>query len=152
VTNDGEFHEKRRIPLLQTAGYTTASMRRVVLAVALGLAFIAGLMFATDQMFGFTIDGWESLPVKPVFYFIFTIATTAVYSVLGGWACAATARPQIRSAVRGLVIVGLCLGIGLTVWLWKALPHYYCFALLAVYLPGVRFGAKTFEWTRPDAE
>lgn len=127
-------------------------MGRVVLAVALGLVFVAGLMFATDQMFGFAIDGWDSLPVKPTFYFIFTIATTAVYAVLGGWACAATARPRITVAVRALLILGLSVGVGLTGWLWKTLPHYYCFALLAAYPAGVRFGAKMFEWTRPEAE
>ena len=129
--------------------YTTEPMWRNVLAVLFGYAITGILVVGTDQLFAFAIDGFDKMIPRPAFYFAISIVTTTVYSIVGGWTCAAIAKTRIRPTATALVILGELMGVASTVFLWKTVPHYYSFALLILYPPAVWFGAKSFEWTRP---
>jgi uncharacterized membrane-anchored protein len=73
-------------------------------------------------------------------YWVASLTTDTIYTVFGGWLCAAIALGDRRGAW-GLVFLGELMGVVSTVYLWNAVPHFYSFILLIVYPPAVLMGA-----------
>jgi hypothetical protein len=114
-------------------------MLRTLLASLLGYALIGVLIAGTDQLYSHAVPGFGSMP--PAWYFAVSLLTDTIYTLLGGWMCALISRGDPRATL-GLIILGELMGVASTVYLWKAVPHYYSFFLLIVYPPAVWFGAK----------
>lgn len=114
---------------------------RIILAALLGYALIGLLIFGTDQVFAQVIPGFSSMKMPPTWYFLVSMVTDTVYTLIGGWLCAAISRGD-RQAAWGLIVIGELAGIASTVYLWHTVPHFYSFYLLIMYPPAVWFGAK----------
>jgi hypothetical protein len=116
-------------------------MLRKILAVLLSYAFIGVLIAGTDQLYARMVPGFGSAKMPPTWYFVVSMLTDTIYSLLGGWICALISRGD-RHATVGLIVLGEVAGVASTVYLWKTVPHYYSFFLLIVYPPAVWLGTK----------
>lgn len=124
-------------------------MLRIALAVILGYVLIGLLVVGTDQLFALAIPGFDTMVPRPAFYYAISLIASTVYSIIGGWTCAAIARTRVELAAKALIVLGELAGLAATVMLWKIAPHYYNLTLLLLYPIAVWFGAKSFVWTRP---
>jgi len=125
-------------------------MWRSIAAVVFGYLITGVLVVITDQIFELTIPGFRQMAMPPDFYFAVSIVTDALYSVAGGWLCATIAKRRIREHTIALIILGEAVGLVSTIALWKTVPHYFSFALLAIYPPAVWIGSK-LKKANPDA-
>jgi hypothetical protein len=116
-------------------------MVRSFAAVICGYIVTGILIFATDQTFAATVPGFNDMPMPPRFYFLISICTDTLYSVLGGWTCAAIAKTRVRDRVLALIALGELVGVVSTIALWGTVPHYFSFALLVLYPPAVWIGS-----------
>ncbi len=116
-------------------------MLRKILAALLGYAFIGVLIAGTDQLYARTIPGFASMKTPPTWYFVISMLTDTIDTLLGGWICALISRGD-RHATLGLIVLGELMGIASTVYLWNTVPHYYSFFLLVVYPPAAWLGTK----------
>src|SRR5262249_31396187 len=104
-------------------------MLRTILAVIAGYIVIAVLIAATDQLWAAAIPGFAALATPPAYYFAGSLATDTLFSIGGGYLCAALARDVIRKATIGLIVFGELMGLASTVYLWNMVPHWYSFLL-----------------------
>ena len=118
-------------------------MLRIVIAVLLGYALIGGLIW-TDQLYAHLIPGVSPMATPPTWYFLLSMATDTIYTLIGGWLCARISRSDIRATL-GLIILGEVMAIASTVYLWNNVPHFYGFYLLIMYPPAIWFGAKRYK-------
>ena len=125
-------------------------MWRSIAAVVFGYLITGVLIVITDQIFELTIPGFRQMAMPPDFYFATSIVTDALYSAAGGWLCAVIAKTRVRDHVLALIVFGELAGVASTVALWSKVPHYFSFALLAVYPPAVWLGSK-LKKANPDA-
>ena len=116
-------------------------MWRSVAAVFFGYVITGILIVATDQIFEAFIPGFRQMAMPRRDYLITSIVTDALYSVAGGWTCAAIARNRKREHALALIVLGEIIGIGSTIALWTTVPHYFSFALLLIYPPAVWTGS-----------
>lgn len=128
-------------PVLTRILAYTGPMGLAILGVLLGYAATGVLIFGTDQLFAVVIPGFRSMSMPPLYYFVVSIFTDTIYSVIGGLVCAKVAKAQARGATLGLIIFGELVGVLSTFYLWHTVPHYYSFALLIVYPPAVWIGS-----------
>ncbi len=117
-------------------------MWRSVAAVVSGYLITGVLIVATDQIFALTVPGFKQMAMPPDYYFAISIATDALYSAVGGWLCAAIAKKRVRDHVLALIVLGEAVGVASTIALWSTVPHYFSFALLAIYPPAVWVGSR----------
>ena len=89
-------------------------MVRSFAAVICGYIVTGILIFATDQTFAATVPGFNDMPMPPRFYLLISICTDTLYSVLGGWTCAAIANsglprgiPRAKNWYNSLFLYGL---------------------------------------------
>ena len=99
--------------------YTVQTMVRSFAAVICGYIVTGILIFATDQTFAATVPGFNDMPMPPRFYFLISICTDTLYSVLGGWTCAAIAKTRVRDRVLALIALGELVGVVSTIALWE---------------------------------
>jgi hypothetical protein len=125
-------------------------MWRSIAAVVFGYVITGVLIVITDQIFELTIPGFKQMAMPPDFYFAVSIVTDALYSAAGGWLCAAIAKRRVGGHVLALIILGELAGVASTVALWQKVPHYFSFALLAIYPPAVWVGSQLRK-ANPDA-
>ncbi len=125
-------------------------MWRSIAAVVFGYLITGVLIVITDQIFALTIPGFKQMAMPPDFYFAISIVTDALYSAAGGWTCAAIANRRVGDHVLALIVLGELVGVASTVALWGTVPHYFSFALLAIYPPAVWLGSK-LKKANPDA-
>ena len=76
----------------------------VLMAALAGYVGIAFLIVATDWILGFTIPELRTALEMPTYYFAAVLATDAIYSMAGGYLCAAIARTAARNAAIGLMV------------------------------------------------
>jgi hypothetical protein len=77
-----------------------------------------------------------------VFYFVVSLFTAPLYSVIGGYIAAWLGRAQAQKCVIGLVIFGELMGIVSTVMFWGKQPLWYGLALLVLFPPAVWLGGR----------
>lgn len=118
-------------------------MLRNILAVIAGYLATGLLVFSTDQFFAAIVPGFKSITTPPLYYFLISIVTDTLYSIIGGFLCSRIARlPSRRNATLSLILLGEFVGLVSTVFLWKIVPHWFSFALLLLYPPAVWLGYK----------
>ena len=101
------------------------------------------LIFSTDQLFAALIPGFKAMTTPPLYYFLISVVTDALYSIIGGFLCARIAHPPFRrNAMFSLILLGELVGVVSTIFLWKIVPHWWSFALLLLYPPAVWLGFK----------
>ncbi|MEO7144343.1 MAG: hypothetical protein ABI165_12670 [Bryobacteraceae bacterium] len=115
-------------------------MLRLVISVLAGYAAIGALVVSTDQVFAALIPGFASAAMPPVYYFYVSLATDSLYSIVGGYCCAAIARRRAQQATVGLIVFGELAGLVATVMLWHTAPHWFGLGLLILYPPAVWLG------------
>jgi len=123
-------------------------MLRTIGAVIAGYVAIGILVVITDQIFAMSDPGFKAAAMPPLYYFVISLATDTAYTVAGGALCALLARERSRSAALGLIALGEAIGLASTVMLWASVPHWYSFALLAIYPPAVWLGSRLPAWAR----
>lgn len=111
-----------------------------------GYLVIGVLVVVTDRIMG-TLGpgGYDPSKPSPPYYFVVSITTASLYSVLGGYVCAwlsVAAKLNPWKHVIGLVIFGELMGIASTVMYWGQQPAWYAFGLLLLYPLCVLFGGK----------
>jgi hypothetical protein len=126
-------------------------MGRSIAAVILGFVIIGALVTATDQLFALALPGFEQLPVKPDRYYLISLVTSSIYSVIGGWTCAWIAKKNIRQHAIGLVVLGETAGIAALIASWNIMPHYYTLTLLVLYPFAVMLGARIYQQNHRSA-
>lgn len=117
-------------------------MGRIIAAVAAGYAAIGILVTLTDQVFAMSMPGFSQTHTPPASYFAMSLITDALYTVIGGFLCALIARDKARKAILGLVGFGELMGLVAMAAMWNTVPHWYSFALLAIYPPAVLIGGR----------
>jgi hypothetical protein len=117
-------------------------MVRIAAAVLAGYVAVGVLVVLTDQIFAAAIPGFRAMTTPPLYYFVIVTFTDALYSVAGGYLCAAIARGSLRAATLGLMIFGEIIGIVSTVLGWQIQPHWFALALLVLFPIAVWFGSR----------
>jgi hypothetical protein len=116
-------------------------MFRTFVAALLGYVVIGVLIFGTDHSYAALVPGFSSMKPVPTWYFLASMATDTIYTMLGGWLCAVISKRELQAKL-GLILMGELMGLVSTVYLWNTVPHYYSLYLLAAYPPAVWYGAK----------
>src|SRR5579862_5913228 len=107
-------------------------MLRSIGAVATGYLTIAILIIITDRL--------DSAPPSSLKYFVVTLVTDCLYTVVGGFLCATIAGEQARGASLSLIGFGELLGVISLVRYWGAQPHWFSILLLLIYPAGIWIG------------
>jgi peptidoglycan/LPS O-acetylase OafA/YrhL len=108
---------------------------RIILAILAGYTVNALLVAATEQLLPRLVPGKH--------YFVVDLSTQCLYEVAAGYLCSVIAKPsQRRTAVFGLVVLGLLVGTVSLITSWKAEPHWYGITLLCVWAPCVWIGSS----------
>jgi hypothetical protein len=116
-------------------------MLRGIGAVLGGYISIGLLVVLTDKVIGGMNPGdWSPGQPVPTYYFVASIFTAPIYSILGGYICAWLAKASARQCVLALIIFGELMGLLSTVMFWRQQPHWYAFLLLLLYPPCVFLG------------
>ena len=116
-------------------------MGRIVVAAIVGYVAIGLLVVTTDKVLAATIPGFATLEVPPLLYFVVSLTTDTLYSVVGGYLCCVIARDRCRTATLVLIIGGEIAGIASQVALWRTVPHWFAIVLLLLYPPAVWIGS-----------
>jgi len=103
--------------------------------------FVAGqttgvLTVITDQILELTIPGFRRMTMPPDLSFAVSIVTDALYSMAGGWVrhdCEEVHPGPHSCSDRSRELIGA----GTMIALWNTVPHYFSFALTAIYPPAV---------------
>jgi hypothetical protein len=109
-------------------------MLRSVGAVATGYLTIGVLIILTDRLI--------STPSLSLKYFVVTLVTDFLYTVVGGFLCATIAGEQARGASLSLIAFGELLGVVSLVRYWSAQPHWFAIVLLLIYPAAIWIGYK----------
>ena len=117
-------------------------MSRIIGAAIAGYVAIGILVVCTDRIFALLVPGFTSMPALPLYYFVTSLITDTLYSILGGYICAWIAGPMVRKAALGLIIGGEILGLISVIVFWQTVPHWFGFGLLVVYPPAVWLGSR----------
>ena len=80
--------------------------------------------------------------MPPLYYFVIVLCTDTLYTVGGGFLCAACARASARTATLGLMVFGEIAGIVSTILGWRIQPHWFAFALLVLFPLAVWIGSR----------
>jgi hypothetical protein len=117
-------------------------MLRTIGSVLAGYIAVGVLVVLTDQIFAAVIPGFRTMATPPLYYFVIVTFTDTLYTIAGGYLCAATARASARTATLGLMIFGEIAGIVSTVLGWHIQPHWFAFALLVLFPFAVWIGYR----------
>jgi hypothetical protein len=117
-------------------------MVRIAAAVLAGYVAIGILVVLTDQIFAAAIPGFRAITTPPLYYFATVALTDTLYSVAGGYLCAAIARGAVRKATLGLMIFGEIFGVASTIIGWSVQPHWFAYALLVLFPLGAWCGSR----------
>jgi hypothetical protein len=117
-------------------------MVRIIGAVLAGYVAVGVLVVLTDLIFAAAIPGFRAMTPPPLYYFAILTFTNTLYSIAGGYLCAAIARASLRTATLGLMIFGEIMGVVATVLNWHTEPHWYAFGLLVLFPLAVWIGSK----------
>lgn len=115
-----------------------ASVGRVVLAVVAGWLTNAILVGFTEVLLWKTMRGAGS--ALPRSYYIIDLIFQCCFTVVAAYLCSLIAGPSRRSAMFGLMLLGLLIGGLFLPSSWSREPHWYRIALLAVWVPCVWLG------------
>jgi hypothetical protein len=107
-------------------------MLRAILAVVAGYILIGTLVRTTDGVFLMSIQGFLAMPNLPPYYFVVSLITDSLYSLLGGYVCSMVAQTRARNAVTGLIITVAMIGVSSLFALWNTVPHWFGIALIGV--------------------
>jgi hypothetical protein len=116
-------------------------MGRIVAAAVAGYVAIGILVVLTDQVFAAVIPGFKSMTTPPLYYFVASLGTDSLYSILGGYLCCVIARAGCRNATLMLMVLGEIIGVVSQVSLWQTVPHWFGIGLLILYPPMVWIGS-----------
>ncbi len=112
----------------------------VVLTSYISIGF---LVVATDYLLAAIRPGeYAKGQTAPLSYFVISLCTAPLYSVLGGYLCAWLASMKPWAHVLGLAVFGEMMGVVSTVVFWGKQPHWYALALLVLYPAAVLIGAS----------
>jgi hypothetical protein len=117
-------------------------MVRIIGAVLAGYVAVGILVVLTDLIFAAAVPGFRAMTPAPLYYFVTLTFTNTLYSIAGGYLCAAIARASVRTATLGLMIFGEIMGVVATVLSWRTEPHWYAFGLLVLFPLAVWIGSK----------
>lgn len=117
-------------------------MVRIIGAVLAGYVAVGALVTLTDLLFGAAIPGFRSMATPPLYYFVTVLFTDTLYTIAGGYLCAACARASARTATLGLMIFGEIAGVVSTFLGWRIQPHWFALALLVLFPLAVWIGYK----------
>jgi len=116
-------------------------MLRSTGAVLAGYIAIGILVVATDQLVGAINPGeYLSGQTPPTYYFVVSLFTAPIYSILGGYFCAWIAKVRRWKHVIALVLFGEAMGVVSMIVAWGKQPFWYGLALLVLYPPAVLLG------------
>jgi lysylphosphatidylglycerol synthetase-like protein (DUF2156 family) len=117
-------------------------MVRTIGAVLAGYVAIGVLVVLTDLIFAAAVPGFRARTPPPLYYFAILTFTNTLYSIGGGYLCAACARASAGTATLGLMIFGEIMGVVSTVLSWHTQPHWFAFALLVLFPLAVWIGSR----------
>jgi hypothetical protein len=117
-------------------------MGRIIAAAVVGYVAIGVLVVTTDKVLAAIIPGFATLEVPPLLYFIVSLTTDSLYSVVGGYLCCVIARDRCRDATLALIIGGELIGLASQIALWRTVPHWFGVVLLLLYPPAVWIGSS----------
>jgi hypothetical protein len=115
-----------------------ANIGRTILAI-LGGYLVNAILVAGSEQFLLPALGGDA---TPSLYFVVDLITQCLYTVIGGYLCSAIAGANRRVAIAGMISLGVLVGTASLISSWKAEPHWYAIALLAVYPPCAWIGMK----------
>jgi hypothetical protein len=105
-------------------------MLRIVGAILGGNAVIGVLGFITGRILPAVIPGFQTMTTVPLSYYVALIVTNTLYSIGGGYVCAAIAGASAHKATLAMIIIGEIGGVIGAVWFRFYLPPFYTLAIL----------------------
>jgi hypothetical protein len=117
-------------------------MVRIIGAALAGYIAVGVLVVLTDLIFAAAIPGFRALATPPLYYFVIVAITDTLYSMAGGYLCAAIARDSARTATLGLMVFGEIVGVASTILGWHTQPHWFAIALLVLFPLAVWTGSR----------
>jgi hypothetical protein len=118
-------------------------MLRSIGAVLAGYISIAILVVSTDFVIaGFKPGEYRPGQMPPAIYFVISLFTAPLYSVVGGYVCAWLARVCQNRHVLALIVFGEAMGVASAIAFRGQQPVWYGLALLVLYPPAVWLGGR----------
>jgi hypothetical protein len=117
-------------------------MIRSVLAVLAGWGIVGVLVVITDLvLMKIFPDQYVSGKMPPDNLAALSLATSTLWSVLGGWVTARIAAFKPWHHILGLVVWGELMGIASAVMTWGQIQSWYQIGLIVMWMPAVAAGA-----------
>jgi hypothetical protein len=117
-------------------------MGRMILAILTGYVLIGVLVTITDKIFASVVPGFGAMATPPRFYFLVTLGTDFVFSIVGGYVCSWIARERSSEAAWCLIALGETIGVGSQFLTWKRVPHWFGIGLLVLYPLAIWIGSR----------
>lgn len=125
-------------------------MLRAVLAPIAGYVAIGVLVIFTDRLFSLLTQGFNAAATPPRYYYVVSLLTDSLYSILGGYICAGVGGAAGRRAALILMVCGELIGLAAVIALWQTVPHWFAIALLIVYPLAVWAGSQLRMRSEPS--
>ena len=115
---------------------------RIAGAVLAGWLMVGVLVVLTDLVLARAFPAeYVQGKIPPDKLTALVLATSTLYSVIGGWLTARIALPETGwKSILGLVIWGEIAGIASTVFSWGLMQWWYSIGLLVLWIPAVLLG------------
>lgn len=117
-------------------------MGRMILAILTGYALIGVLVTIADKIFASVVPGFGQVVTPPRYYFVVTLGTDFVFSIVGGYVCSWIARERSWEATWCLIALGETIGLGSQFLTWKTVPHWFGIGLLVLYPLAIWIGSR----------
>jgi hypothetical protein len=117
-------------------------MGRIIAAALAGYVAIGLLVVTTDKIIEALVPGFAMMTLRPLTYYVVSLATDFVYTIVGGYLCCVIARDRCRTATLALIVAGELIGIASQVKLWNTVPHWFGIVLVLIYPPAIWIGSR----------
>jgi hypothetical protein len=117
-------------------------MVRIAGAVLAGYIAMGVLATLTGRILVVVIPSFRTMTTVPMSYYVASTVTNTLYSIIGGYICAAVASASAGRATLVLMILGGVASVVAAVWFWVYLPLWFTFAMVGVLPLGVWIGSR----------
>jgi hypothetical protein len=117
-------------------------MARMILGILSGYVLIGVLVTIMNRIFAMAVPGFNTVPNLPHYYFLVTVGTDFIFSIIGGYVCSWIARERAYEGTLCLIALGETIGLAGQVLLWHSVPHWFGIGVLVLYPLAVWIGSK----------
>jgi hypothetical protein len=120
-------------------------MIRALVSALAGYIAIGLLIGCTDMIWSALLLHTNNVAAFPPVYWQVSLATTALYTALGGYLCVRIAGPRWSLGRMTLIVAGEGIGLAFVLATWNnpiAGPHWYGLGLMIIFPPAIFLGGR----------